>query len=314
MPFSALGPSRARFHPKHRRLVRTVTRRENAAMPIRRLLAFAGALLGLLGVIGCAAGMAGACWVGVRLDRANDRSFAAVQTSLAAARELVVRAQDRTRELAAEDLGGAVRDWGKTAIAPELAARFDARAERVGRRLEQADAWVETSAASGRAIAHTLELIGAVGGARAGDGNGDDDGDDGRSLAAAADRIGELGARLQQAIATVEEIRRQAAEVAAAAAVRLEDRAREGERIPRLTRLADGVTAALRQIEARLGEAADRLTERQASAERLRVRVHRHIVLGVVAGMLVLAWMAAGQAALCAYGWKRRHATKPPTR
>ena len=53
------------------------------------------------------------------------------------------------------------------------------------------------------------------------------------------------------------------------------------------------------------GEAADRLSERQASAERLRVRVHRHIVLAVVGMVMVLAWMAAGQAVLCAYGWKR---------
>src|SRR4051794_36105395 len=99
-------------------------------MPIRRLVGLAGALLGLVGVIGCAAGAAGALWVAVRLDRANDRAFAAVQQSLAAARELVVRAQDRAGELAAEELGGAVRDWGKRAVAPELAARFDARAAR----------------------------------------------------------------------------------------------------------------------------------------------------------------------------------------
>jgi CHASE3 domain sensor protein len=278
-------------------------------MPLRRLVAFAGALLGFLGVIGCAVGMAAALWVGGRLDRANDRSFAAVQRSLTAARDLVVRAQDRAREMAAEDLGGAVRDWGKRAIAPELAARFDARAARVGQRLEQADVWLETSAASVRTIARTMELIGTVGGAGDGDdGNRDDE----RPLAVAADRIGELGARLQQVIATVDDIRRQAAPMAAAATARMEDRAREDERIPRLTRLADGVSAALRQIESRLGEAADRLSERQASAERLRVRVHRHIVLAVVGMVMVLAWMGAGQAALCAYGWKRWRAREQP--
>ena len=251
-------------------------------------------MLGLLGVIGCAIGIAAAVWVGGRLDRATDRSFAAVQKSLAIARDLVVRSQERAREMAAEDLGGSLREFGKEQISRELVQRADDRAQRMAQRLEQAKVGVETSATSIRTIDQALEPIRAVGGVSA------DEPDDGGGtrLAAAAGRIDDLGVRLERVILTVTDIHQQAA-------TRLEDSAGDAELFPRLTRLADGVSAALRQIETRLGEAADRLTDRQASTEKLRLRVHRHIVLAVVGMAVILAWMAAGQAALCAYGWKR---------
>src|SRR3954468_300287 len=107
-------------------------------MSSKRLLASAVALLGLAGVIGCAAGIASALWVGGRLNRANDRSFAAVQKSLSAAHDLVVRSRDRARELAAEDLGGALRDAAKQQISREVVVRVSERSQRVSQRLEQA--------------------------------------------------------------------------------------------------------------------------------------------------------------------------------
>src|SRR4051812_32463585 len=260
-------------------------------MSFRRLLAFAGASIGFVGIIACALGIAAAVWVGVRLDRANDLSFAAVQKSLAAARVLVLRSQDRARELAAEDLGAPLRDWGKLQIRQDLLIRVDDKAQRVAQRLEQAQVWVQTSAESIRSINETLQVIRTVGGVSNAD-------DGATALTAAADRIDELNDRLQQVIETITEIHQQAS-------ARLEDSAADEERIPRLTGLANGVSATLRQIETRLGESADRLSERQAGAEQLRVRVHRHIVLAVIGMAMLLAWMAAGQAALCACGWKR---------
>jgi hypothetical protein len=259
------------------------------AMSTRRSLALAVALLGVVGTTACVVAMTAAIWGPLRLSRANDRAVAAVDGSLARAGDLVARARERIRAVGGEDLADAIRDWGSRRVDQELVERLDARADRARERLEQSQAWIEASAASIRSIAVAFGAIDAMGGD-----------EDGRVLSAASNLLDDLTTRVQAATEAIATIRQRAASL-------LEEEARQ-ERIEDLQRLAGVVRAAVGQIDGRLGETAERLGERRARLERLRLRTRRWIVTGAIAALLLLAWMAAGQAALCAYGWKRRRA------
>jgi hypothetical protein len=254
---------------------------------MKRLGAVLWTLLGTLGMAACVVGIVVAVLVGMRLCRANDRAFAAVDRSLGAARDLVLRAQRRAQETAAEDLGGAVKDWGRQEIGKELVARFDGRAQRAAQGLQQAEGWVQTASASVQGVRQTLDVIGAVGNGIA----------DGTLVDAAADLMAELNERLDKAIETIESVRQRAASLVG-----------EGprqERIASLMTLIAVADALIAQIEERLGRAAERLEERRARVEQARVRTRRWIVIATAGVAVVFSWMAAGQAALGAYGWRR---------
>ena len=46
------------------------------------------------------------------------------------------------------------------------------------------------------------------------------------------------------------------------------------------------------------------MSQMQADAQRLKARTSNYILVATIAGYLVFAWIAAGQAALCLCGWK----------
>src|SRR2546423_3702634 len=212
-------------------------------MPIKRLAAFVGTALGFVGTIGCGAAMIVVVWLGLRMLRANDRLFALVDKSLTSARDSVLSAQRRVRETTAEDLAAAAKDWSSQDVAQELAARVDARAEKLIHRIEQAEAWVERSLTAIQAIRETLDTVGEAGLSA-----------DGTILAAAADALDDLPGRFQRAIETIEGIRQRVATFAEDEAAR--------QRLASLMQITSAVNAMLQRLDTRLGEVADRLSER----------------------------------------------------
>jgi hypothetical protein len=254
---------------------------------MKRLGAVLCTSLGIVGMGACVIGIVIAVLVGRRLWRANDRAFAAVDRSLAAARDLVLRAQRRAQESSAEDLGGAIRDWGRAEVGKELVARFEERAQRAAQGLQQAEGWVQTASASVQGVRQTLDVIGAVGNGIA----------DGTLLDAAADLMADLNERLDKAIEAIENVRQRAAA--------LVDEGPRQERIASLMKLTAVADALIGQIDERLGRVAERLSERRAQVEQARIRTRRWIVMAAAGVAIVFAWMAAGQVALGAYGWRR---------
>jgi hypothetical protein len=68
--------------------------------------------------------------------------------------------------------------------------------------------------------------------------------------------------------------------------------------------LALRVAATLGEIDARLGESANKLSEVQAKGLHLKSKTHTYIAIAEIGAVLLIAWMAAGQAVLCLHGWK----------
>jgi hypothetical protein len=75
-------------------------------------------------------------------------------------------------------------------------------------------------------------------------------------------------------------------------------------------KLTAGVNALIGQIDERLGRVAERLGERRARVEQSRIKARRWIVIAAAGLVILCAWMAAGQLALCAHGWKRWRAPR----
>jgi hypothetical protein len=256
-------------------------------MSMKRLGVVLCTLLGMVGMMACVVGIVVAVLVGMRLCRANDRAFGAVDRSLEAARDMVLTAQRRTKGTAAEDLGGAARDWGRAEIEKEVVARFDARAQQVAQGLQQAEGWVQRASATVQGVRQTLDVMGAV----------SDGITDGTLVDAAAELMADLSARLDKAIEAIGNVRERTA-------LLLGEGPRQ-ERIASLMKLTAVADALIGQIDERLGRAAERLNERRARVEEARVRTRRWILIAVSGVGVVFAWMGAGQVALGAYGWRR---------
>jgi len=58
------------------------------------------------------------------------------------------------------------------------------------------------------------------------------------------------------------------------------------------------------EVDTRLEESAARLSELQTDAQQLKARTSNYILLTIGGCYLLLAWIAAGQSALCMCGWK----------
>ena len=78
----------------------------------------------------------------------------------------------------------------------------------------------------------------------------------------------------------------------------------EENRIPRLVDLLGNSELAAGAIDTRLEDTAHRLSQMQSDAQQLKARISNYILFTAIAGFLVFAWVAAGQAALCVFGWK----------
>jgi DNA-binding transcriptional MerR regulator len=245
--------------------------------------------LGFLGVITCVAGIAAVWSVGSRLSRANEKVFDAVDKSLAAVRDRVLKTQRRVQELkiTSEDIREGLKDWTRKAASERLASRLEVgvKAEQLVLGLQQADLWLEMSGASIQGVQQALEMGSSMGAPI-----------DPALVDPLLEKLAGLRSQLKQATETVDGIRMRAAEMA--------DGAPLEERIDQVVKLALRVAATLGEIDARLGESANKLSEVQAKGLHLKSKTHTYIAIAEIGAVLLIAWMAAGQAVLCLHGWK----------
>jgi chromosome segregation ATPase len=262
---------------------------EDGKMPIKRGLASLGMVFGFLGVAGCLAATLVVLSFGTRLLRTNDRAFALVDRTLASAHDRVLSAQRRVQEsrITAEDIGQNIRQWATLEIPRKIASRLqvERKSEKLTLTLQQTCVWLETSAALIQTAQETLNWRDPSGNSA-----------DAPSEEPVAGQLVELLERLQQAVDSVDKIR----EIATAS---LREEPSE-DRIARAIQMAARITATFTEVDARLGETADRLSEWQAQLKPQQIRIHNYIVIGVILAILFLTWLAAGQTALCVYGWK----------
>jgi DNA repair ATPase RecN len=184
------------------------------------------------------------------------------------------------------EIGQALRDWGTGTAKERLVSQRDieSRAEKLAEHLEIADSWLETSEESIRSVQQLLELANSIGAPL-----------DPASLEEMLETLTSLRSTLQKTHRTVDGIREFTAN-------------KEGEseenRLSRVTRLLGRILVTIGDIDTRLEETATRLSELQTDARQLKDRISNYIMLTVLGGYLVLAWIAAGQTALCLCGWK----------
>jgi hypothetical protein len=258
-------------------------------MLFKRLVAVLAMFFGLLGVVVCLVGIYAVWSAGSRLDRANDRVFATVDKSLAAARDRVLGVQRRVQEskLSTDEIGKLLRDWTAKQAAERVVSRLEieAKADQLARNLQLADLWLETINDSLQGTQQILETASSVGAPV-----------DTALVDEVLGKLTSLRSTLQQAQETVESVRGFIAKA--------DDAASAEERTARALRLVARAIGTISEIDSRLGELASRLSEAQVSAAQPKARIRNYIVGATGVGLLLLAWVAAGQGALCWFGWK----------
>jgi hypothetical protein len=158
--------------------------------------------------------------------------------------------------------------------------------------LQTAHEWLETAAESIRGIQNVLELGAGVGAPV-----------DALSLEKVLEALSSLQYRLQETERSVNAIREFTA-----------NRVGESEdnRLSRLLRLLGNTEVIAGAIDNRLEDALARLSQMQTDAQQWESKISHYILLTTLAGSLVLAWIAAGQAALCLCGWKNCRRNRSP--
>jgi hypothetical protein len=256
---------------------------------LHRAAALLAMFFGLLGVIGCFLGMYTIWLTGIRLDRANDKIFAVVDRSLAGAGERVVGVQQRIQEarLTTDEIGKLVRDWTGKLVAERAVSLLEIQVKmgRLGQKLEQADLWLETSNDSIQSAQQILETVNSIGAPLNAD-----------MVEDAVEKLASLRTKVQEARETIGDIREFVAKFG--------DVTSPVGQTTHLIRVVARVTVTVVDIDSRLGEVANQLSELQARAGQLKDRTSNYIVRATVVGVLLCAWMATGQVTLCLYGWQ----------
>lgn len=247
---------------------------------MRRLFNSFTLLIGSLGVLLCVAAAVGVWFAGARLNQATDKVFDGVDGSLVASRDRVLGAQTRVQEskITADDVGHAVENWMRAEATQRLTTRLkiEEKTERLASGLRQADQGLEVSEESLQAAQQILEAARSLGVPA-----------DGAVVDPLLEKLGAVRSKVQQSTETVDAIREHMAATAS-----LEERVRQ------VAQLVLRVVATLSDIDSRLGEFADGFVGARTKVEHLKNRTHGYIVAGQVGALLLILWMAAGQAAL----------------
>jgi hypothetical protein len=259
-------------------------------MLFKRFVRMLAIVVGFVGLVACVAGTYAVWSLGSRLDRANEKAFAMIDAGLAATQDRLRGVQERMKDTkhAANEIGQSLRDRGASKAKERLGSglELESRAEMLTTYLQTADSWLETSVETIRSIQQIVELAISMDGSP-----------DLILLEEVLDSLTSLQSTLQQTERTADGIREFAAN---------KDGESEENRISRITKLVGQMLVTTSEMDARLEEPLIRLARLQVDTRQLKVRISNHILLLTIGGYLVLAWIAAGQAALCSWGWKNR--------
>jgi DNA repair ATPase RecN len=256
-------------------------------MAFKRVVWLLALAFGFLGVALCMVGLYAVWALGSWLERTNDKVFAMIDKGLASAQDGVRRVKERVKEsrITSTEIGKSLQDWGTMRAKEGLESRreINSRAEKLAGHLQTADSWLETSAESIRAVQQVQELGNSIGAPL-----------DPASIEKVLKNITSLRSRLQQTERTVDGIREFTAN-------------KEGEseenRLARVTKLLGRILATIGEIDTRLDESEKQLSELQTDARQLKATTSSYILVTTIGCYVLLAWIAAGQAALCLWGW-----------
>ena len=261
------------------------------------LLAVFAMTCGCIGLVACAVSVFGVWRIKTTLDRVSEQGFAQVDDSLANVRDRVVDTEQRVRaaKVAVEDVEQSLKNWTKREATDRIATRLDVehKAERLAAGLQQVDRGLEISQSSLQVVRQALEL-GASSGAPL------DTGPIERLL----EELESLRAELTDAAETVERICARTAEAG-------EEKLFEID-MDQAARLVLRAMATVSSVDSRLGGFANRIVEVQTRVIEANSRSRRWLRIATILIVLLILWMAAGQYALCLYGWRRLRGRELP--
>lgn len=245
--------------------------------------------LGAVGIAVCIVIAIGLWYLASRLTTVNDTAFDAIDKALTAVVDRTLDAGKSVQEskITAESIGETLRNRTLDKAAERLSSRLELeeKSKRLLSGIQQADHGLDVAAASMEVLQNALELGGSLGVPL-----------DGSLVASLTDRIATLRAELQEATDTINGISEGVAELA------------EGdialERKQQVVQLALRVALSLGEIDSRINSAASALSDTQATAKKVRAKMHSQILFGKTVFLLLIAWMAAGQVALLRQGMK----------
>lgn len=253
---------------------------------LRRLVAILMVALGLLGLAACAAGVYAVWKIEDRMQRANDRTFALIDRGVGTVEDRVRRTQRRVEEsrITTGEITRGLREWATREAKDRLVAQLEieTRTEKLAGQLNAADLWLEASTESVRDVQAALELSRTFGA-----------GVDPTSLDEALETLATIRGRLQEAEQSVAELQ--------GFATAVEEKSDEN-RAARALRILARVVVTITDIGPRLDRLAARVAQSRADLQDAKTRMSNYIRWAAIACTVILAWIAAGQLALCVWG------------
>jgi hypothetical protein len=266
-------------------------------MLFHRASAILALALGVVGVAGCAAAAYGVWLVASRLHRANDQVFDAIDRGLGSVQDRLPLVQQRVRDskITTAEITEAVGAWTAKKVQDRIVSQLEieSRTEKLSAQLQAAELRLDASTEVVLDVRRVIEL-GQNLGARV----------DPASTDEVLGLLASLRGTAQQAEQAVDGVRRFATP---AAGESVEDR------LARVAKVLARILLTLVEVDRRLDEFATRLAEVRGAARQSRARTSNYITLWSVVCYGLLAWVAAGQVALCHWGWSHCRRGRLPT-
>jgi hypothetical protein len=265
-------------------------------MFFQRTAAILAMMLGVVGVLGCAAGAYYVWVVSVRLESANDKVFDAIDRALGRvqARLPVVQQRVRDAKVTTSEVAEVVRAWTAKKIEDRVVSKLEieSRVETLAGHLQAADLRLDASTEAVLDLRRVIEFGQTLGA---------------HLDPASTDRVvallASLQGTLQEAEQTVDQIR---SFTNTGPGESFEDR------LVRIARLVARIVLTLSDVDQRLEDLTTWVGDLRDNARQLNARTSHYILLGAIVCYVILIWVAVGQFALCRWGlrcWRREKMT-----
>jgi hypothetical protein len=264
-------------------------------MVFKRVGALLAVAAGSLGLVVCIAMPYPILLVKTRLDRSKERVFVTIDKGLVSVQDRVRDVQERVKEstIRISEIAPKLRDWRASKAKERIASAVEikSRLVKIVGRLQRADQLLLKSAEAIGGIQHLLELVALIG------------------LPADPIPSEKLLEQLTSTRGKLQTIERSINGLGEFTANRVGES--EENRLSRVFALLGNTELTAGAIDARLEDTANRLSQMQAAAQQLKARISNYILFATIGGSFVFVWIAAGQAALCLFGWKSCSRSRP---
>jgi hypothetical protein len=254
----------------------------------KKMLAVLALVFGGIGLVACLAGVYFVWRTGAQLEQSNERVAELLDTGISTVQTRLTGVQERVAEsrITVQEVTNKVAEQTKEKAGERLIAKIDLErhSETISQKLDVADRWLETSSESIRHIQKLLALGQSFGASF-----------DPAALDELLNRITESRASLTQAVETVRNVRSAATSA---------DGGTDDKRRARILELLTRIVIEIVNVDDKLKQGMNWLVELREKNRQTKIKIDRIIRLGTFVSYALHFWIAAGQAALCWWGWK----------